>query len=88
MSSFDYGARENGIFSLLVSVTLDNDVDTVDDTFKVEEVVGGVFSMSNDWLQLRATHVMSKAYFEELSETFGKGETMPKAQSSVVSPHT
>ncbi len=54
--------------------TSDNDVDAINDEIKLEDIVGAVFYMSNDWLQLRATHMVSEIYFDKLSETVGQGE--------------
>ncbi|MAZ86759.1 MAG: hypothetical protein CL693_03895 [Cellvibrionaceae bacterium] len=52
----------------------DNDSETLGDEVNLENAVGAVFYASNDWLQLRATHMVTDFYLDAAGEIFGQGE--------------
>lgn len=51
-----------------------NDSEAIGDEANLENAVGAVFYASNDWLQLRATHMVTDFYLETAGEAFGQGE--------------
>jgi hypothetical protein len=51
-----------------------NDSELLNDEAHLENAVGAVFYASNDWLQLRATHMVTDFYLETAGEAFGQGE--------------
>ncbi len=52
----------------------DNESATLGDEVNLENAVGAVFYASNDWLQLRATHMVTDFYLKTAGEIFGQGE--------------
>jgi len=54
--------------------TSDNESSSLGDEVNMDNAVGGVFYVANDWLQLRATHTVGDLYLAETGEVFGQGE--------------
>jgi hypothetical protein len=53
----------------------DNESKALGDTVVLEDAVGAVFYASNDWLQLRATHMVTDFYLETAGEIFGQDDS-------------
>ncbi|MAZ86730.1 MAG: hypothetical protein CL693_03730 [Cellvibrionaceae bacterium] len=51
-----------------------NDFSIISDEANAENIVGAVLYASNDWLQLRATYMVTDFYFKETGPAFGQGE--------------
>lgn len=55
----------------------DNKTENLGDTLALDNAAGAVFYASNDWLQLRATHVVADFFLEETGDLFGQGDSDP-----------
>jgi len=53
----------------------DNESKALGDTVVLEDAIGAVFYASNDWLQLRATHMVTDFYLETAGAIFGQDDS-------------